>query len=103
MASGVEFDEDGSLSRPRPTGAAGQPSSAASAGSTGGASGMSGGYSSAYARYDEQRQAAGGSRMERWLIRHHMAASPRGAQIILIGIIIVNLIITGAVIYYILK
>lgn len=74
MASGVEFDED-NLSFGRP---AARPGMAAS-----------GGYSFG------QRQEKG---IPGWLIRHHLAKSYASAQLVMVGIIIANIIITFFVI-----
>jgi len=40
--------------------------------------------------------------MVRWLMRHHLAKTPATAQGILIGLIIVNIIVTYVVIKYLL-
>lgn len=42
------------------------------------------------------------SGMAGWLIRHHIVKSSQGAQLLLIGIIIINLIITAVALFYFL-
>lgn len=84
MASGVEFDEDKfSYGRPRPTG---------SMPATGG---------SAYPQtsYGSGERIPG---LTGWLVRHHLAKSENSAQYVMVGIIIINIIITFLVIKFIL-
>lgn len=77
-SSGVEFEED-SFAR-----SYSQPGSNSSSNS----------YS-----YGNTSEQSGG--MAGWLIRHHIVKSSQGAQLFLVGVIIINIVITVvALIYY---
>jgi hypothetical protein len=82
MSSNVQFEEDGfskSYSQAQPIHSASSYGMNQSGYSTGEVKGMAG-----------------------WLMRHHLAKSPQGAQFYLIGLVIINLIITFVALTYLL-
>lgn len=83
MSSGVEFDED-SFGKSFSGG-----SSPYSQPSIGGYAG-----SNNYGAGDNIGGLSG------WLIRHHLAKSPQSAQMVMVGVIIINIIITAVVIIF---
>lgn len=99
--SGVEFDEDSFSRNPSQSG-----SSSAFGGVPNGASGLSssGAYgSSPSAQFVNSGYAGPGtnvSGLTGWLMRHGIVKSPQGAQIIMIGIVIINIIITVVALTY---
>jgi len=82
MSSGIEFEEDG-FAKNYPQARSSQSVSSYSVNQ----SNYSGG---------EVKGMAG------WLMRHGLAKSPQGAQLYLVGLVIVNLIITFVAISYLL-
>lgn len=83
MAQGVEFEED-SFSYKRPSGTA----------NAGNASGYS--MNTGYGMQNSQ----GPKGMVGWLIRHHLAKSEKSAQVVMIGLVVINIIITVIVIKF---
>ncbi len=83
MSSGVEFDEDSLKYARRPV--------------------ATGGFQSGQ-QYSFPGQPVGGNepKMVQWLMRKGIVKSPNAAQAILIGLVIVNIIITFVVIKYFL-
>jgi hypothetical protein len=81
MSSGVEFDEDkyGLSSRPQTANPV-----------------ANSGLNTDYTAY----QAPKGPPMIRWLMNHKLAKTESGANAILVGIVIINIIITVTVILY---
>ncbi len=88
MASGVEFDEDGTNFGVKPPSSAGQASNSFSPSNS----------------YTQQRYPNTGSQsgMTAFLMRHGLAKSPKKAQTYLVILVIANIIITFVVIKYFL-
>ncbi len=90
MSSGVEFDEDSfNYGRPQQP----KPGSYSSSGSSYGAGPIASGLP-----FSARNEPA----MVRWLMKHHIAKTAATAQGILIGLVIVNIIVTFIVIKYLL-
>ncbi|MEK7642068.1 MAG: hypothetical protein AAB365_03730 [Patescibacteria group bacterium] len=83
MSSGVEFDEDKLKYTPRPVAGGGfQPNQ--------------------YAFSAQQGGGGNEPRMVRWLMKKGIVKSPNTAQVVLIGLVVINIIITVVVISYFL-